>query len=110
MRRVRIEPKALRGVTGPEQGNGIRVASWRRRHLGERAAVRLPELERAVWPARDLVALLVYRAVMPTTKQSQIRERCRAALRPVVEMMGLNDPHSAPGKAAGPVSMQERAA
>jgi len=25
-------------------------------------------------------------------------------------MVGLNDPHAAPGKAAGPVSMQERAA
>jgi len=28
----------------------------------------------------------------------------------VVEMVGLNYSHSAPGKAAGPVSMQERAA
>ena len=61
-------------------------------------------------PPGDLIALLMYRAVMPPAEQSQIRERRAPALRPVVEMMSLNDAHAAPRKAAGPVSMQERAA
>jgi hypothetical protein len=56
------------------------------------------------------MALLVHRLVMPAAEQREVRQRRRPALRPVVEMMGLNYPHSAPGKAAGPVSMQERAA
>ena len=99
------EPKALRGVTGQEQGDGIPVASWRRRHLGERTAVRLPEAECAVGLARRLIALFVHRAVMPPAEQREIRELRRAALGPVMKMMGLNDPDSAPGKAAGPVSM-----
>ena len=83
-------------------------ARWR--HLRERAAVGPPELERPVGPARDLIALLVHRAVMSAAEQREIRERRRAALRPVVEMMRLNDPYAAPGKAAAPVSMLERAA
>ncbi len=97
-------------MTRPEDRDRVSGACSGGRHLRERAAVGSPELERPVRPARDLVALLVHRAVMPAAEQREIRELRRAALRPVVEMMGLNDPHAAPGKAAGPVSMQERAA
>ena len=107
---MRIETQALGGVSRPQDRNRISGPCSGGRHLGERAAVRPTELERPVWPPRRLVALFVHRAVMPTAEQSQIRERRGPALRPVVEMMGLNDPHSAPGKATGPVSMQERAA
>jgi hypothetical protein len=71
---------------------------------------RLPELKRAVEPASESIALLVHRAVMPTTEQRQVRQRGGAPLRPVVEMMALTKADSAPGEAAAPVSMLERAA
>ena len=90
MCRVRIEVKAIGVMTSPEPPHGITES-----HRG---------------PACDLIALLVHRLVMPAAEQREVRQRRRPALRPVVEMMGLNYPHSAPGKAAGPVSMQERAA
>jgi hypothetical protein len=107
---VRIEVKAPGVMTSPEPPHGIAESHRGRRYLWQRAAVGPPEPECPVGPARDLIALLVHRLVMPAAEQHEVRQRRRPALRPVVEMMGLNYPHSAPGKAAGPVSMQERAA
>lgn len=108
MRRVRTEPKVLRGVTGPEQGDGIPVASWRRRHLGERAAVRPPEAERAVGLAGRLIALLVNGAVMATAEKGEIRQRGGASLCPVVEMMPLGDANAAAREATARVPVEQR--
>ena len=108
--RARADAKAVGVVTRPEDRDGISGACSGGRHLRERAAVGSPELERPVRPARDVETLFVYGTMMPAAEQREIGELRRAALRPVVEMMSLNDSHAAPGKAAGPVSMQERAA
>ena len=108
--RARADAKALGVVPRLEDRDGISGACSGGRHLRERAAVGSPELERPVRPARDVEPLFVHGTMMPAAEQREIGELCRAALRPVVEMMGLNNPHAAPGKAAGPVSMQERAA
>ena len=54
----------------------------RRRHVGQRPAVRSPELERAVGLSLDLIALLVHRAVVPATEQREVRERRRARRAP----------------------------
>ena len=108
MRRVRTEPKVLRGVTGPEQGDGIPLASWRPRHLGERAAVRPPEAERAIGLAARLIALLVNGAVMATAEKGEIRQRGGASLCPMVEMMPLGDTHAAARETAAPVPMLQR--
>ena len=81
--RVRIEVKALGVMTGPELRDGI-PEHWRRwRHLGQGAAVRPPELERPVGPARHLETLLVHGAMVPTAEEREIRERRGPALRPV---------------------------
>ena len=68
------DPRAPRPAAGP-RGSG--------RPSGR------PKLQRAVGPALDLVALLVHRAVMAATEQREVRERGRAALRPVTEVMAL---------------------
>ncbi len=59
-----MELESLRGVLGPERARRIGRHHRRRRHVGQGAAVRPPELERPVGPALDLVALLVHRPVM----------------------------------------------
>ena len=63
--RPRGEAKALRGVTGPEHLDGVFWHRSRRRHVRQRPAVGPPEAEGAVGPARELIPLLVHRAVMP---------------------------------------------
>jgi len=103
-----VEIKALRFVTLPESLDGILGHTARRRHLGQRPAVGTPEPQRAVRPARDLVALLVDRSMMKATEQDKIRERGGATLRPVAHMMPLADPHAAARKAAALVPMMQR--
>jgi hypothetical protein len=83
--------KALRVVTRSERLDGITGHRGRRRHVGERAAVWPPELELPVAEARDLVALLVHRPVMPATEHGKVRERGCAAVGPMAEMMALSE-------------------
>jgi hypothetical protein len=52
-----------------------------------------------------LIALLVHRAVVPTAKKGEVRERCGATLRPVVEMMPLGDADAAAGESTASVPM-----
>jgi len=76
-RRPCVEAEALCDVPGPEDPHRIGGHRGRRRHLGQRPAVRPPELERAVGLSINLVALLVDRAVVPATEQCKV-ERPRA--------------------------------
>ena len=77
-RRARGEAKALRVVMRPERLDGIPWHRSRRRHLRQRATVGPPETERPVGRARDLIALLVHRPVMPAAEERQVRQRGRA--------------------------------
>src|SRR6266545_4638170 len=108
-RRPRVDPEALRVVTCAESPDGITEHCSRRRHLRQRAPVRPLESKRPVGPARDLVALLVNGAVMPAAEERQVRERRRAAVRPVTEVIPLAEADAAAGEAAAPVPMVERA-
>jgi hypothetical protein len=47
-------------------------------------------------------------AVMPATEQREVRERGRAALRPVADVMPLPEPHATAREAAAAVAMVER--
>ena len=69
----RVEAKALRVVMRPESLDAIIEDRSRRRHFGQRAAVRPPESEGPVGPARDLVAFLMHRTVMPATEEREVR-------------------------------------
>jgi len=92
----------------PESLDGL-LRHWGRRwHLGQRPAIRPPEPERPVGPARDLVTLLVHGPVMPTAEEREVRERRRTAVRPVAEMMPLAEADAAAGEAATAIPMVER--
>jgi hypothetical protein len=107
-RRPRVETEPLRIVPRPEGLNRIAGHHDWRRNLGQETAVRPPEPERAVGLPINLVALLVDRAVVPATEQGEVRERGRAALRPVADVMPLAEREPAARKAAAPVPVEER--
>src|SRR6266545_2867006 len=82
-RRPRVQSKSLCVVPRPEGLDRINGHRDRRRDVGQEAAVRPPEPERAVGLEVDLIALLVDRAVVPATEEREVGERGRAALGPV---------------------------
>jgi hypothetical protein len=77
--------------------------------LGQQSTVRAAEPKLAVGLSLDLVALLVNGPVVPVTEQGEIRERGRASLGPVTDVMALAEPDSAARKAAAAIAMVERA-
>jgi len=108
-RRPRVQAKPLRVVPRSEDVHGIVEHPRRRGHLPQDPAVRAAELKVAVGLSLELVALLVDRAVVPATEQGEVRERRRAALRPVPDVMSLAERKPAAWEAAAPVSVMERA-
>jgi hypothetical protein len=108
-RGARVEAQADRGVMCAEGRDRVSGHRRGRRHLGQRAPVRAPEPERAIGPARDLIPLLVDGAVMTTAEESKVRQRRRAALRPVPEMMALTEGDATAREAAALVPVLEDA-
>ena len=104
-----METESLLLVLGPKDVDRIGGHDHWRRDLGQELAVRPPEPERAVGLSIHLVALLVDRAVVPATEQGEVRQRGRAALRPVAHVMPLAQRESAAREAAAAVPVQERA-
>ena len=80
----------------------------RRWNLRKEPAVRPAEPQRAAGISIDLKAVLVDGAMVPPTEQREVRERGRAALRPMTDVMTLAETHAAPGEPAAPVPMLER--
>jgi hypothetical protein len=107
-RRPRVEAEPLRLVPRPEGLDGIGGDRNGRRHLGQESPVRALEPELAVGVSIHLVALLMDRAVMAATEQREVRERGRAAVRPVADVMPLAEREPAAGKAAAPVPVVKR--
>ena len=70
--RPRVDAKAVRVVTSAERLDGISRYCGRCGHLGQWAPIRPPESELPVGPARDLVALLVHRSMMPATEHREV--------------------------------------
>ena len=71
--------------------------------------MRAAELKLAVGLSIELVALLMYRAVVPATQQGEIRERSRASLGPVTDVMTLAEPDPAAREAAAAVTVVQLA-
>ena len=80
------------------------------RHLGQKPAVWAAEPELAIGLSIDLEALFVNGAMVPAAEQGEIRERSRAPLCPVTNVMPLAEAPSAAREAAAAVSVVERAA
>lgn len=104
----RVEPETLPVVIGPEGADRIGGHRGRRRRLGQGPPIRPPEPKRVVRPSLDPIALLVHCAVMPAAEQSEVGERGRASLRPVLEVMALGDAAAAARETAAPVAVTER--
>jgi len=85
----------------------VRRLGWRR-DVRYDAAIRPPETELAIRVAIDLVALLVDGTVVKATQHDQIRESGGPALRPVMNVVSLNERQPAAREAATLVTMQER--
>ena len=109
-RGTRVDLNAVRIVLRTYRVAGILRHCRRRRNIGQWRAVRPPETQFTVRTSLYLVALLVHRTVMPPTEEREIRERRRAALGPVAEMMSLPEADAAAREAAAPVPMMEGAA
>src|SRR4051794_26737116 len=79
------------------------------RHVGDVPAVRAPELEAPVAGALDGEAVLVDEAVMKATEQHEILLARRAAMRPVADVVRVEDvPIPTARKTAMPVATLER--
>ena len=87
--RPRVEVEPLRVVPLSEGLDRVRGYCGWRRDIRQRSTVRPPELERAVGLSIHLVAFFVDRAVVPATEQREVRQRGRAALRPMPHVMPL---------------------
>ena len=104
-----MHAKPLRVVARSEELHGIVGHPRRRRHLRQKPTVRAPESKRAVGLALALVALLMDRAVVPSTEKGEVREHGGSALRPVAHVMSLPERQPAAGETAAAVAMLKRA-
>jgi hypothetical protein len=102
---MQVKPGRL--VSRSEDRDGIFAHLRRRRHVGERSAVRATESKLAVRLSIDLVALFVDRAVVPAAEHGEIRQRGGAALGPVTDVMALADANLAAREAAAAVPVVE---
>ena len=91
----------MRGITTHFRGT---------RDLGQQPAVRAAEPQLPVALSIDLIALLVNGAVVALTEHGEIRERSRATLGPMADVMALSEPNPAAREATAPISVVQRPA
>jgi hypothetical protein len=74
-----------------------------RRDWGQQTAVRTPECERTVRLSFDLEALFVNSTMVATTQQREVRQRGRASVSPVTDVMPVAEPYTTAREAAAAV-------
>ena len=84
-----MDVEIAREMVRPERMDRIGRYPGRRWDFWQRSPVRPKELELTGGPSLHAEALLVDRAMVPATEQGEIRERGRAAVRPVTDVMAL---------------------
>ena len=82
----------------------------RARYFGQEPPIRTAEPQLTVVVAVDLVTLLVNGTMMPSTQHGQIRERSRAILGPVADVMALSESNPAARETTAPISVVQRPA
>jgi len=103
-----VQDKSLRIVPRSQDFHWIAGHFRKMRDLGQKPAVRAAESKLTVRLSIELIALLVNGAVMAATEHGEIRERGRAALCPVTDVISLPEPEPAAREAAAAVSVMER--
>src|SRR5215813_8769316 len=104
----RVQADPIRLVQRPDRCHRIAAQLRASRDVGENVSIRAAETKLAIRLSLDLVAVFMDGAVMATTEQSEIRERRRAAVGPVLDMMALAEASLTTGEAAATVSVMER--
>jgi len=87
--RPRVELETPRSVSRAQPVDRLGGYRDRRRHFGQEPAVWSAEAQLAVGPSLYLIALFVDRAVVAPTEHSEIRQRRRAAVHPMTDVMAL---------------------
>jgi hypothetical protein len=103
---VQVQPVRL--VPRAEDRHGFDGDPGRKRHFGERSAVREAETQLAVRLPIDLVAPFVNGAMMPVAEHREIRQRGGATVRPVTDVMALAEARCAAGEPTAPIAVVER--
>ena len=104
----RVETEALSFVSCSHALHRIAGHARRRRDIRQGPAIRTTELKLAVRPPIDLITLLMDGAMMPAAQQGEVRERGRASLGPMTDVVALADAHCAAREAAAPVTVEQR--
>ena len=108
-RRPCVQAKPVCLVPRAERFDRISAQHRRRRDLGQEAAIRSPEAERAVGLPVQVVPLLVDGTMVPATQEREVGERGRAALGPVADVMPFPRRPPAAREAAAAIPVLERA-
>jgi hypothetical protein len=104
-----MQGKSRRLVSLSQDAHGISRRRRRSRHLGQKPAIRATEPKLAVGVSIELIPLFVDGAVVAATQKRQVRERRRAAVGPVADVMSLAERQSAAREPAAAVAMLQRA-
>src|SRR5688572_32793822 len=81
-----------------------------RRNVGQRLSVGSPEAQLTISLLLEVISVLMDGAVMTPTQHREVRERRRATLGPVTDVMRLSETHAAAWKPAALVAVLQRAA
>ena len=104
--RVQHEPQGV--VPRSDDLHGIARHMRRRRHLGQKPAVRPSEPKLAIGLSLDLESLLVDRTVMSIAEQGKVGKRGGASLRPVTDVMALAEADATAREATAAVPVVKR--
>ena len=96
-------------VVRPYRSDRIGRRSRRTRHLGHDPTIRAAKFQLAIGHALDAIALFVDGAMMTPAEQHEIRQRRRAAVGPVTDVMRLAEAPVAAREATTAVAIEERA-
>jgi len=91
----RVQVETLRLVPLSKDPHRVAGHLGRRRDLWQTSAVRTAEPKLAVRFSIELIALFMDGAVVTATQEGEIRERRRAALGPVTDVVTLSEANSA---------------
>jgi hypothetical protein len=95
-------------VLCPKSFHGIPAHLRDRRDVGQKTAVGTAEAKLTVSQSIDLVTLFVNSAVVTATEHGEIRERGRASVRPVADVVALTEACSTAREATAVVAMEQR--
>src|SRR4029077_17406171 len=105
---ARVQAEAIPLVLRSDRRHGI---GWRvgpRGNFGDHPSIRPSELKPAVWPALELVALFVDRAMVPATEEREIREGGGPPLGPVMDVVPLAEAGATAREATAAIPVVER--